>query len=148
MELIEDCPNKKPALYAYLPHTSLYPHISSTLHFCFYLHPPQYGPNHSVSPLLCFDYSVHVCVCVCARAHACALVGTLSCFSHVQLCATPWTVDLKAPLSMGFSRQEYWSGLPSPPPRDLPNPGIKPAFLMSPALASAFFTTSATREAP
>ena len=42
---------------------------------------------------------------------------------------TPWTVDCQAPLSMGFSRQEYWSGLPCPPPEDLPNPGIKPTFL-------------------
>ena len=45
---------------------------------------------------------------------------------------------------MGFSRQEYWSGLPCPPPADLPNPGIEPAFLMSPALTVRFFTTSAT----
>ena len=42
--------------------------------------------------------------------------------------ATPWTVALQAPLSMGFSRQEYWSGLPCPPPGDLPNPGIQPRF--------------------
>ena len=48
------------------------------------------------------------------------------------------------PLSMGFSRQEYWSGLPRPSPGDLPNPGIKPASLKSPALASGFFTSSAT----
>ena len=45
--------------------------------------------------------------------------------SHVQLFATPWTVAYQAPLSMGFSRQEYWSGLPFPSPGDLPNPGIK-----------------------
>ena len=51
----------------------------------------------------------------------------LSCFSHVWLFVTLWTVALQAPLSMGFSRQEYWSGLPCPPPGDLPNPGIKPA---------------------
>ena len=50
----------------------------------------------------------------------------------------------QAPLSKEFSRQEYWSGLPCPPPRDLPDPGIEPAFLTSPALASRFFTTSAT----
>ena len=55
-----------------------------------------------------------------------------------------WTVDLQDPLSMGFSRQEYWSGLPSPSPRDLPDPGIEPMSLMSPALAGRFFTTSAT----
>ena len=48
--------------------------------------------------------------------------------SHVQLFATPWTVAREAPLSMGFFRQEYWSGLPCPPPGDLPNPGIEPAF--------------------
>ena len=46
----------------------------------------------------------------------------LSCFSHVRLFASPWTVALQATLSMGFLRQEYWSGLPSPPPGDLPNP--------------------------
>ena len=48
---------------------------------------------------------------------------------------------------MGFSRQEYWSGLPCPPPGDLPNPGIEPASLMSPELAGGFFTSSATWEA-
>ena len=51
--------------------------------------------------------------------------------SHVQLFATPWTVAYQGPLSMGFSRQEYWSGLPFPSPGDLPNPGIEPG---SPAL--------------
>ena len=49
--------------------------------------------------------------------------------SRVRLVATSWTVAHQAPLSMGFSRQEYWSGLPLPPPGDLPNPGIKPASL-------------------
>ena len=58
--------------------------------------------------------------------------------SHVQLFVTPWTVACQAPLSMGFSRQEYWSGLPFPSPGDLPNPGIKPE---SPALAGEFFAT-------
>ena len=51
---------------------------------------------------------------------------------------TPWTVVHQAPLSMEFSRQEYWSGLPWPPPGDLPDPGIKPVSLMSPALAGGF----------
>ena len=51
----------------------------------------------------------------------------LSCFSCVQLFATPWTVALQAPLSIGFSRQEYWNGLSCPPPGDLPKPGIKAA---------------------
>ena len=54
--------------------------------------------------------------------------------SHVQLFATPCTVALQAPLSMEFSRQEYWSGLPFPPPGDLPNPGIESASPVSPAL--------------
>ena len=54
--------------------------------------------------------------------------------------ATPWTVAFQAPLSMGFFRQEYWSGLPFPSPGDLPDPGIKPVFLVSPALAGRFFT--------
>ena len=51
--------------------------------------------------------------------------------SRVRLFATPWTVAYQDPLSMGFSRQEYWSGLPFPPPGDLPDPGIEPR---SPAL--------------
>ena len=71
----------------------------------------------------------------------------LSCFSRVQLFATLWTVACQAPLSVRFSRQESWSGLPCPPPGDLPNPGIEPASLMSPALAGEVFTTGATWEA-
>ena len=67
-------------------------------------------------------------------------------FSRVRLFATPRTVACQAPLSMGFSRQGYWSGLPCPPPGDLPNPGIKPESVVSPALAGRFFTTSATWE--
>ena len=47
-------------------------------------------------------------------------------FSHIQLCATLWTAASQAPLSMGFSRQEYWRGLLCPPPEDLPDPGIEP----------------------
>ena len=61
---------------------------------------------------------------------------------------TLWTVVHLAPLSMGFSRQEYQIGLPYPPPGNLPNPGTKPAFLMCPALAGGFFTTNTTWEAP
>ena len=67
----------------------------------------------------------------------------LSYFSRVQFCATPWTVAHQAPLSMGFSKQEYWSGLPCLPPGGLPNSEIKPASLVSPALTGRFFTTSA-----
>ena len=67
----------------------------------------------------------------------------LSHFSYVWLFVTPWTVAHQAPLSMKFSRQEYWCGLPCPP-GDPPNAGIKPTPLMSPALAGRFFTSSAT----
>ena len=69
--------------------------------------------------------------------------GVLSCFSCVQLFVTPWTVVHQAPLSMRFSRKEYWSGYPFASPGDLPNSGIEPMSLMSPALAGVFFTTSA-----
>ena len=62
-----------------------------------------------------------------------AFISMLSCFSHVQLFVTPWTVTHQAPLSMEFSRQEYWSGLPCPSPEDLPKPGIAPG---APALLS------------
>ena len=71
----------------------------------------------------------------------------LSCFSHVWLCVTPWTVTRQAPMSMGFFRQEYWSGLPFPSPGDLPDLGIDPASPISSALAGRFFTGSANREA-
>ena len=64
--------------------------------------------------------------------------------SHVRHFATPWTVAQQAPLSMGFPRQEYWSGLPFPSPGDLPDPGIEPVSFISPALAGRFFITSTT----
>ena len=72
------------------------------------------------------------------------IMCVLSCFSCVRLFATIWTVAHQHPLSMGFSRLEYWSGLPCPPPGDLPSPGVEPASLMSPALAGRFVTTCAT----
>ena len=67
--------------------------------------------------------------------------------TQVQLFVAPRTVAHQAPLSVGFSRQEYGSGLPIPSPGYLPKPGIEPASLRSPALADRFFTTSATWEA-
>ena len=84
--------------------------------------------SHSPRPLLSF--SVWACV--------------LSRFSRVQLFATLWTIARQAPLSMGFSRQECWSGLPFPPPRDLPDPGME---LASPALQADFLLKWATWEA-
>ena len=77
---------------------------------------------------------VGVCVCVCMS-------------SRVQPFVIPLTVAHHAPLCMNFSRQEYWSGLPFPTPGDLPNPGIEPASLVSPALAGEFFTAGTTLEA-
>ena len=71
----------------------------------------------------------------------------LSHFSHVGFFTTLGTVAPQIPLSMGFSRQEYWSGVPCPSPADLPEPGIKPAYLMSPAMTGGLFTTSAAWEA-
>ena len=73
-------------------------------------------------------------MCVCVR-HM---------LTHVELFVTPWTVACQALLSMEFSRQEYWSVLPFPPPGDLPNLGIKTQSLGSPALAGESFTSSAT----
>ena len=67
--------------------------------------------------------------------------------SYEGVFATPWTVTCQTPLSLGFSRQEYWSGWPQPPPGHLPDPGIEPASLPSPTLASGFFFTSATWKA-
>ena len=71
----------------------------------------------------------------------CAFV--LSC---VQFFATSWTVACQAPLSMEFSRQEYWSGLPCPPRVDLPDPGTEPACLLFATLAGEFFTTAPPRK--
>ena len=72
-------------------------------------------------------YCLILCIYVCMRV-----------LRRVQLLATPWTIAYQAPLSMGFSRQEYWSGLSFPPPGNLPNPGMEPAF---PGLAGRVSTT-------
>jgi len=90
------------------------------------------GPRHLpqvTQPLWAAPSSLWGCVRI-PRPRACVL----SRFSHVQLC--------KASLSLGFSRQEYWSGLPCPSAGDLLDPGIEPVSLTSPALAGGFFNTS------
>ena len=69
------------------------------------------------------------------------------CVRSLQSCPSVRTVARRAPLSMGFPRQEYWSGLPCPPPEDLPRPGMEPTSPASPALAGGFFPTSTTWEA-
>ena len=71
-------------------------------------------------------------------------IYVLNRFSWVRLFAIPWTVVGQAPLSMGFSKQEYWSRLPRPPPGDPPDPGIEPVSLMFPVLTRVFCTTNAT----
>ena len=95
-----------------------------------------------------FTFYVSVKNCVCFY-ESCLIVQfcVLSLFSSVRLFMTPWTVAHKALLSVGFSKQEYWSGLLCPPPGDLPHPGIEPMSLMSPTLAGEFYTTSTTWKA-
>ena len=81
------------------------------------------------------------------KAGLCNVIYCECVLSHVRFFATPWSVARQAPLSMEFTRQGYWSGMSCPPPGDLPDPGIEPASVASPALASGFFTTGATWEA-
>ena len=81
------------------------------------------------------------------EAHTYGCPCVLSHFSCVQLHATLQTGAHQTPLSMGFSRREYWNLLPCPPPGDLPDPGVKPASLRSPVLAGGFFTSSTTWKA-
>ena len=91
-------------------------------------------PNHYVVHLKLIQYCMSI----------------MCCAKLLQSCPTlsnPVDHSLGSPLSMGFSRQEYWSGLPCPPPGHLPNPGIKFMSLMSLALEGGFFTTSTNREA-
>ena len=90
---------------------------------------------------------IHACTLLEPPSQSRFIECVLSHFSHVRFFVTLWTVARQATLSMGLSRQEYWSGLPCPPPGDLPDPGIEPKSLMSPALAGGFLTTSATWEA-
>ena len=93
----------------------------------------QSNPNQNPIKLFC-GYAC-VCVCVCAM---------LSC---VRLFGTTWTIACQAPLSMEFSRQEQWSGLPFPTPGDLPNPGSEPMPFVSPVLAGGILSHWATWEA-
>ena len=116
------------------------------------------GSSHSQQAVLdktlptCMDCNTEMqchehCPAQRGRSAVCASCACmLSCFSVVDS-ATLWTVDPQASLSIGFSRQEHWSGLPSLPPGDLPDPGIESASLMSPALAGGFFNTSAAWKA-
>ena len=101
---------------------------------------PIYLLPQQVCPYLPLKSSFLICaVNFCAKVLACVH----SYFSCAQLSVTLWTVAHQVPLSMGLSRYEYWSGLPCPPPGDLPNPEIKPVSLTSPALTDGFLTTNA-----
>ena len=91
--------------------------------------------SNSLFPLRHNSPCQHMCTC-CMLSH----------FSHVQFCVTPWTAACQAPLSVGFPRKEYWSGLPCPSPGDL-HPPRDGTLLSLPALAGGFFTTSTTWEA-
>ena len=85
---------------------------------------------------------IEQCVNVKCRQQPRAVLPVYVCaLSHFQLFVTLWTVARRAPMSIGFSRQEYYSGLPFPLPEDLPSTGTDPASLASPALAGGFFTT-------
>ena len=102
------------------------------------------GKGRSQLPVQCAYFDLHAM----RRTVITTQERVLTHFCRVRLFGTLWTVACQAPLSMGFSRQEYWSGLPFPPSGDLSDPGTEPSSLMSPALAGSFFTTSATWEAP
>ena len=96
--------------------------IALSLQILFYL-----ASRHALYSIV--ENQTYMCVCALSR---------------VRLFVTPWTVAHQAPLSMGFSRQDYWSKLPFPSLGDHPNPGIEPGSLVSVALAGDFFTTVPT----
>ena len=98
---------------------------------CPLIQPSSLDSSHLVTIITSFySFPWDTKLCVCAQL-----------LSHVRLFATSWTVACQAPLSIGFSRQESWSGLPFPMPWNLPKPGIKPKSLVSPASAGGFFAS-------
>ena len=86
------------------------------MNWCYFQRPCSFGEPHLLHSHFSYSYLHSVCEHV-------------KLLSSVQLFATPWTVAYQVPPSMGFSRQEYWSGLPFPSPEDLPHPGIEPGSL-------------------
>ena len=91
-------------------------------------------------PLTCIYIYIYTHICYMhTLSHGKCLIYMLTRFSHGQLLVTSWTVAHQAPLSMIFFWQEYWSGLPCPPPGDLPNPGIKLASLASHVLQQILY---------
>ena len=131
-------------LFIYFPHLSSVLFSWLLLRFFTYLWIKQFDHSMPSSAFLSFFFFFLVFLSfmnLCVLSH----------FSRVWLCTTPWTVARQAPLSMGFSRQEYWSALPclfqGIFPAQRLNPRVLPSSLMSPALAGGFFTTSGTWEA-
>ena len=103
-------------------------------------HHGHWDEQQPLKPLLSPSQPSLKCVCLYKYCHAAKLL------SSVWLFATPWTAARQAPLSMGFSRQEYWNGLLCPSRASIPDSGIRPISLVSPALAGRFFTTSTAWE--
>ena len=122
------------------------------------LHKAECGmPSTAFSSFLSLDYGIRLAVSQPGqlRGFIFVFIGIFrkwlavtiwKCQSLSRLFATPWTVACQVPLSLGFPRQEYWSGWQFPSRGDLPNPGMEPPSLTSPALAGGFFTTSTMGE--
>ena len=105
--------------------------------------------NHAGIFVLDFLASRIVRIWISVKLPVCALLlWSPACLYVMSNPATPWTVSCQVPLSMEFSRQEYWCGLPFPSPGDLPNPGIEPVSPTSPALAEDFFLTTTPPQKP
>ena len=127
----------------FLHSTTVLLYTPKALFFIFFLSQPKKDFYHLLSSWLSRP---HILAAVSSSSPTAfsGLFDMVSHFSRGWLFATPWSVAGQAPLSMEFSRQEHWSGLPCPPPGDPLEPGIEPASLMSLTLAGRFFTTSAT----
>ena len=127
----------------FLHSTTVLLYTPKALFFIFCLSQPKKDFYHLLSS---WPSRPHILAAVSSSSPTCfsELFDMVSHFSRARLFVTPWSVAGQAPLSMEFSRQEHWSGLPCPPPGDPPEPGIEPASLMSLTLAGRFFTTSAT----
>ena len=100
-----------------------------------------FSSQYSFSLRFYFDITFVPLLCMVSTCHGISFSIVVPSLSHIWLFVTPGTTPCQAPLSAGFSSQEYWSGLPCPPPGNFSRPGIEPTFLMSPALAGGFFTT-------
>ena len=147
-----------PILLCCLPHTDFISHfILSSYGICYFsffnrfflLYLSHFKINDKAfSGKVCVWECLHLSDYISQRrktsTHANVCECLLSCFSCIRLCTILWTVVHHAPLSIVFSRKEYWRGLACPPPRDVPNPGIELVSLMSPALACGFFTPCTT----